>query len=168
MAGRQRAEIARRDLQPDEWQAVAAEHGKLPKAERSALARLLSARTGLSLPSVYRRLGGQFPWQKLGRKPVSTAEQRQRIAELLEQHLGRISPTDIWMELGAPAKPSLQTVRRQVRRWRYQQLASLQLPLPLGPDRPTSFASAKRKTRTTEDVARDALAVLMRVLGGKR
>lgn len=156
--------MARRDLTPEEWRKVSEHHTRLPRDTRSALARLLSVRTGLSVPTVYRRLAGKFPG-KMGRPAVTSAEQRQQIVDALERTNGRISPLDLYADvLGAPVSPSLQTVRRVVRRWRKEQLAQMQLDLPLGPERATVFAAI----RTPERVAQDAMAVLMRVMGGSR
>ena len=167
MVGRLRKEIAKRDLSPALWRDMTTEHGRLPSHERAAFARVLHDHTGLSLASVYRRLGGHFPG-RVGRKQVSTAEQRELLVAALERTNGRLSPMRFWQEeLGAPERPSLATIRRLVRIWRRQQLAAMQLPLPLGPDRPTMFsgATAGDRKRTREDVARDAMAVFLRVFG---
>lgn len=163
MPGRKQADVERGDLTPEEWRRVARKHTRLPRDKRAAAARVLAKGTGLSLPTVYRRLAGIFP-HRVGRPQAASKEQRLQIVAALERTDGRMSPERIHqVVLGGPESPSLQTVRKHVRAWRLAQFEKMQPELPFGPDQPTSFARVK----TAEQVEDDLHAVLTRVIGRK-
>lgn len=188
MAQRRRRDIEERDLRPEDWRQLAREYSALPKRLRAEFLSEVQRRTGLSRATMHRRFAGRFPWAKVGRKPVTTAEQRQIVLAALERFHGRISPIELWADkLGSPVTPSLATVRRICREWREGQYArrqvadvktlvstilapTAQVPLPLGPDRPTMFAAAA--SRSVDPEAQQAMDALTRAVeartGGSR